>query len=156
MPSWNAVYTFTQTHTHHKESWVSKNRCFWTMVLEKTLESPLDCKGIQLVHSKGNQSWIFIGSLMLKLKFQYFGHLMQRADSLEKTLVLGKTEGRSRRGWQRMRWLDGITNAIDGREFVLEREAWHAAVHGATNSQTRLSKWTERDMLVDIGQVMQR
>ena len=82
------------------------------MVLEKILESPLDCKEIQPVHPKGNQSWVFVGGLMLKLKLQYFGHLMQRADSLEKTLMLGKIEGR-RRGRQRMRWLDGITDLID-------------------------------------------
>ena len=82
-------------------------------MLEKTLESPLDCKEIQPVHPKGDQSWIFIGRLMLKLKLQYFGHLMQRMNSLEKTLMLGKIEGRRRRGWQRMRWLDGITDAMD-------------------------------------------
>ena len=82
-------------------------------MLEKTLESPLDCKEIQPVHPKGDQSWVFIGRMMLRLKLQYFGHLMQRADSLEKTLMLGKTEGRRRRGQQRMRWLDGITNSMD-------------------------------------------
>ena len=80
------------------------------MVLEKTLESPLDSKEIQPVHPKGDQSWVFIGRLMLKLKLQYFGHLMQRADSFQKTLMLGKIEGRRKRGRQRMRWLDGITN----------------------------------------------
>ena len=82
------------------------------MVLEKTLKSPLDCKEIQPVHPKGDQSWVFIGRLMLKLKLQYFGHLMQRADSLEKALMLGKIEGRRRRGGQRMRWLDGITDSM--------------------------------------------
>ena len=96
----------------HKESWEPKNWCFWIVVLEKTLESPLDCKEIQPVHPKGNQSWIFLGRTMLKLKLQYFGHLMWRTDSLEKTLMLGKIEG-GRRGWQRMRWLDGITNLMD-------------------------------------------
>ena len=88
---------------NYKESWAPKNWCFWTVVLEKTLESPLDCKEIQPVHPKGNQSWMFIGELMLKLKLQYFGHLMQRADTFEKPLMLGKIEG-ERRGWQKMRW----------------------------------------------------
>ena len=96
----------------HKESWEPKNWCFWIVMLEKTLESPLDCKEIQPVHSKGNQSWIFLGRTMLKLKLQYFGHLMWRTDSLEKTLMLGKIEG-GRRGQQSVRWLDGITNLMD-------------------------------------------
>ena len=93
----------------HKESWVSKNWCFWTVVLEKTLESPLDCK----IKPKGNQSWIFTEGLMLKLTLQYSGHLIQRANTLEKTLMLGKTEGRNRRGWRKTRWLDGITDSMD-------------------------------------------
>ena len=90
----------------------SKNWCFWTVVLEKALESPLDCKEIQPDHPKGNQSWILLEGLMLKLKLQYFDHLMWRADSFEKTLMLGSTEGRRRRGQQRMRWLDGITDSM--------------------------------------------
>ena len=97
-----------------EESWVPKNRCFWTVVLEKTLESPLDYKEIQPVHPKGDQSWV--ERLTLKLKLQYFGHLMRRVDSLEKTLMLGGIGGRRRREWQRMRWLDGIT-WLDAHEF---------------------------------------
>ena len=108
--------------------------------------SPLDSKEIKRVNPKGNQSWIFMAGLMLKLKLQYFGPLMRRADSLEKILMLGKIEG-SRRGWQRMRWLDGIIDSIDinlikVREKVRDREAWPAAVPGITKSRTQLGVWT--------------
>ena len=117
------IYGFLSSHVwmwglDRKESWALKNWCFWTVVLEKTLESPMDCKEIQPVHPKGNQSWYSLEGLMLKLKLQYFGHLMGRTDSLEKTLMLGKTEGRRKRKGTIKDEMVGWHHWRDGHEFV--------------------------------------
>ena len=138
-----------------EESWALKNSRFWSVVLEKTLESPLDCKEIQPVHPKGDQSWVVIGRTDAEVKLQYFGHLMWRVDSLEKTLMLEWIGVRRRRGRQRMRWLDGITDPMDIglsklRELVMDREAWHAAIHGLQRVRHDWAielNWTELDVL---------
>ena len=138
-----------------EDSWVLKNWCFWTVVLEKTLESPLDCKEIQPVHSKGDQSWVFIGRTDAKAETPIFWPPHVKTWLIEKTLMLGGIRGRRRRGRQKMKWLNEITDWMDMslsklRELLMDREAWCTAIHGVAKSWTRLSDWTELNWTIWI------